>query len=129
MKKTVLFVMVAFLLVSSLAFISCGDNSGGGSNDFVGTWTTSQFTIQSDPGFCSATVNFTDSEWTLTVPSKNMIENGKYNITAISTAASAAKLTQNGLEIGIAISGTPMRFQLTLNNILYDGFFTKQQKP
>jgi hypothetical protein len=109
MKKAVLIGLVALLLASSLALVSCGGDSGGSSNAFVGTWVTSEFFINGAK--YPATVKLTESDWTLTVQNAGINESGKYN----PINNSQATLTQNGLYFGTAqiISSTTLRFNCT----------------
>jgi len=68
---------------------------------------------------------FTASDWTLTALSAGINEKGKYN----PASDSIAKLTQNGLDWGIAqVSSTAMQFICNSPGTLYlsQGQFTKQ---
>jgi len=128
MKKAVLFVMMALILASSLALVSCDSGGYGGSNRaFVGTWVTSQFRVGIGGSYVPATVVFTSSSWTLSVPSAGINQSGKY----APITDSVAKLTQDGLDFGSAqVSSTAMQFTCTSPGTLYgaSGQFTKQQQ-
>jgi hypothetical protein len=125
MKKAVLIGLVALLLASSLAFVSCGGGDGG-SNAFVGTWVTSQLHISgtlSPP----ASLKFTGSEWALTVPSLSITEKGNYTVQ--SNWSDNAFLYKNGSAVGQA---TILNNSLSLTFVVpgplkgSSGEFTKQ---
>jgi len=123
MKKAFLFAMAALLLAPSLAMLSCDSGIPQASNRaFIGTWTASQFLTGIGGSHVSATVVFTDSDWTLTAPGIN--EKGKYK----PITDSLATLTQSGLDFGSArVSSTAMNFTCTSPGDLYgaNGTFTK----
>jgi hypothetical protein len=115
MKKTVLIGLVTFLLASSLAFVSCGDD-GGSSNPFVGTWVT----VSSVP----ATVKFTGSDWTLTVPSLGITEKGNYSFPT--SSGYLVYLQQNGANVGqavITVTTGIMTFSPNIPGPLYTTLF------
>jgi len=126
MKKAVLFSMSVLLLASSLALVSCDSTPQASNRAFIGTWVTSQFRVGIGGSNVPATVVFTASDWTLTVPSAGINQSGKYK----PITDSVAQLTQNGLDFGSAqVSSTAIRFTCTSPGPLYgsDGQFTKQQ--
>jgi hypothetical protein len=126
MKKAILFVMAALVLASSLTLVSCEDENGGNDNKFTGAWTTSNFRTSSS--IVPATVVFAGSDWTLTVPSKNITEKGNYSFS--SGLNYRVILYQSGSKAGEAmISDSTMHFGLDISGPLRgaSGNFTKQQ--
>jgi len=127
MKKAFLFGMMALILASSFTLFSCAGDSGGSNRAFIGTWVTSRFYTGSGGSYVPATVIFTGSDWTLTVPSANINEKGKYKL----LTDDIAQLTQDGLSFGSArVSSTAMDFTCTSPGNLHgaSGTFTKQQQ-
>jgi hypothetical protein len=122
MKKSVLIGMAALLLASSLAFVSCGDDSGGDSNAFVGTWTGTAY-YYNNPIQTPATVKFTGSSWTFTAPSGSINESGTYNL----SSDTLALLYHNGTYIGGAtISNGILLFTFASGSLTgYSGQFNK----
>lgn len=124
MKKTILFGIAALLLASSLAMLSCGGDGGGGSNAFVGTWSTSSLLVSGKQ--TPATLKFGASDWTLTVPSLGKTEKGNYSIDSVS--AYTAYLYQNGSIVARAdiSSGSLFLNRQTLDFPYNGGIFTRQ---
>jgi len=122
MKKAFLFGMAALLLASSLSIVSCGDV--GSSNAFVGTWVSTNFMLNTLGN--SATLKFTNSDWTLTVPSLGVNEKGNYKIIADNTAQ---LLQNNSIFAGASNLNGPLLLSIYAQGPLYGagGQFTKQQ--
>jgi len=122
MRKACLFGMAALLLLTSSVFLfSCsgGDDPGGRTNPFVGTW------ITSSPA--PATLKFGASDWALTIPSLSITEKGDYTSGNLDTYA---YLNQNGANVGQAVisnSVMTVHFSIAgpLNTAVYQ--FTRQK--
>jgi len=127
MKKAVVFGMMALLLASSLALFSCSSDSGG-SNKFIGTWLSSEFSIPKSNTIVPATAKFTGSDWSLTT--SGITVNGTYSFSP--GMDYYVILYQNSSQFGHAlISNGSMSFSLISASGPLEaahGTFTKQQQ-
>jgi hypothetical protein len=124
MKKSVLLVIAILLLASSLALVSCAEKGGGG-NAFIGTWITSEYMF--DNSFYPATIKFSASDWTLSVPGVGINEKGSYRLLAGSDYV--ADLSQNGssfFSASVSSGVLSVVSTIPISPYGYGGRFTKQ---
>jgi len=124
-SKSILIFMAALLLASSVFLFSCGDKEKI-NNIFVGTWVSSQ--LRTTYSQVPATLIFTNSEWTLTVPSLSITEKGDYFF-PYSGIDYRIVFSQGGSNVGEAIiSGGSLSFFSSISGTLdgASGQFTKQ---
>ena len=96
---------LGFVLILAFVFIGCGEEE----NPFIGSWSG---TVAFSGMGASAIINVTETNWTFSSPTAQMLETGTYT-----WSGNSATLTQLGFTFGTAtVSGN----SLTVNIITGD---------